>query len=420
MSVAVTQPPPAARAAPPFAGSGAYPKSSRFTYIDALRGLAALAVAAYHFYHSAGLMAVYDASLPRFITAALARGYLGVQVFFVLSGFVIAFSQRDTFVTLRYLGNFALRRSLRLDPPYWAAIFAVIALNWLAYRLHFEGLEPMPSIPVVLANMIYIHDLIGVQKILSVSWTLCIEVQFYLILTLLVGLVQRLPGRRPLLGWPSPAALVVFVGLFAASLVDLARPRIHFSVFLPHWYMFSLGAVAWWTLDGRVHRAWFWACAGAVLAVMFAVQFGRAEPVQFDHHEFDRTATVLCTAVSIALVGTMGKLETLWRSPVLQFFGRISYSLYLMHAIVGGKAMKLGARILGTSPAAAVALFFVGLAVSVAGAYVFYRLIERPSVELTKKLRRKPMTLEPPTGFAGPDTNGSEKALETTTTAAPT
>jgi len=202
MSAVLDHAEPAPHAAPPFAGPGLYPTSSRFTYIDALRGLAALAVAAYHFYHSAGLMAVYDASLPRFITAPLSRGYLGVQIFFVLSGFVIAYSQRDTFVTLRYLGNFALRRSLRLDPPYWAAIFAVIVLNWLAYRLHFEGLEPMPSIPVVLANMIYIHDLLGVQKILSVSWTLCIEVQFYLILTVVVGLVQRMPGRRPLLGWP--------------------------------------------------------------------------------------------------------------------------------------------------------------------------------------------------------------------------
>jgi peptidoglycan/LPS O-acetylase OafA/YrhL len=392
--------------------------SARFTYIDALRGLAALAVAAYHFYHSTGLTSVYDASLPRFITAALARGFLGVQVFFVLSGFVIAFSQRETFVTLRYLGNFALRRSLRLDPPYWAAIFAVIALNWLAYRLHFEGLEPMPSIPVVLANMIYIHDLIGVQKILSVSWTLCIEVQFYLILTVLVGLVQRIPGRRPLLGWPTAASLIVFVGMFAASLVDLARPRIHFSVFLPHWYMFSLGAVAWWTLDGRVHRAWFWACAAAVLALMFTVQFGRAEPLQFDHHELDRTATALCTAVSIAIVGSMGKLETLWRSRAVQFFGRISYSLYLVHAVVGGKAIKLGARVLGASPAAAVVLFFFGLAVSVAAAYVFYRLIERPSVELTKRLKRKPKSLEPPTGFAGPVTSGNDKAVETTTSTA--
>ena len=418
MSVAVTQPPPAARAAPPFAGLGAYLKSSRFTYIDALRGLAALAVAAYHFYHSTGLMGVYDTSLPHAITAPLARGYLGVQVFFVLSGFVIAFSQRGTFVTFRYLGNFALRRSLRLDPPYWAAIFAVILLNWLAYRLHFEGLEPMPSIPVVLANMIYIHDLLGLQKIISVSWTLCIEVQFYLILTVLVGLVQRLPGRRPLLGWPSPGALLVFVGLFAVSLVDLGRPRIHWSIFLPHWYMFSLGAVAWWALDGRVHRAWFWACAGAVLALMFTVQFGRVEPVQFDHHEFDRTATALCTAVSIFLVGSMGKLESLWRSRVLQFFGRISYSLYLVHAVVGGKAIKLGARYIGTSPASAVVLFFFGLGVSIAGAYLFYRLIERPSVELTKRLKRKPKGWVPPTGFAGPVTNGNDKAPESTTSTA--
>ena len=402
MSVAVTQAQPSPRAAPPFAGAGAYPKSSRFTYIDALRGLAALAVAAYHFYHSTGLMGVFDESLPRFVTAPLSRGYLGVQVFFVLSGFVIAFSQRDTFVTLRYLGNFALRRSLRLDPPYWVTIFAVILLNYLARRAGMQGLEPLPTWPVVLANMAYLHDLLGLQQIVAVSWTLCIEVQFYLMLTVLVGLVQRLPGRRAFLGWPGAGSFLVFLGLFAASLIDLTRPRMHWSIFLPHWYMFFLGALAWWTLDGRVARAWFWTCAGAVVALMFTVQLGRAEPLVFDHHQFDRTAVVVCTAVSIFVVGSIGRLETLLKNRPLQFLGRISYSLYLAHAIAGGKVMKLGQKFVGTSPGAAIFLFFLAFAVSIAGAYVFYRLIERPSVELTKRLKRKPRTLEPPTGFAGP------------------
>ena len=121
---------------------------------------------------------MFDRTLPGLITAPLSRGYLGVQVFFVLSGFVIAFSQRDTFVTLRYLGNFALRRSLRLDPPYWATIFAVIALNYVARRAGQSGLEPLPSWPVVLANMAYLHDLLGLQQIVAVSWTLCIECIF--------------------------------------------------------------------------------------------------------------------------------------------------------------------------------------------------------------------------------------------------
>jgi peptidoglycan/LPS O-acetylase OafA/YrhL len=401
MSAVLDHAQPITRAAPPFAAPGLYPKSSRFTYIDALRGLAALAVAAYHFYHSTGLKGVFDESLPRLITAPLSRGYLGVQVFFVLSGFVIAFSQRDTFVTLRYLGNFALRRSLRLDPPYWVTIFAVILLNYVARRVGFGDLEPLPSWPVVLANMAYLHDLLGLQQIVAVSWTLCIEVQFYLMLTVLVGLVQRLPGQRALLGWPSAGAFVVFIVLFAASLLDLARPRMHWSLFLPHWYMFFLGAVVWWTLDGRVHRAWVWVCAAAVVVVMVMFEWGRGE-VPWHYQYFDRSAVAVATALSILIVGTRGKLETLLSNRPLQFLGRISYSLYLAHAIAGGKVMKLGQKFVGTSPAAAVFLFFLAFGVSILGAYVFYRLIERPSVELTKRLKRKPKTLEPPTGFAGP------------------
>ena len=101
-------------------------------------------------------------------------------------------------------------------------------------------------------------------------------------------------------------------------------------------------------------------------------------------------------------MGSAGKLESLLRARPLQFLGRISYSLYLAHAIAGGKVMKLGAQFLGKSPAAAIFLFFLAFAVSIGGAYVFYLLIERPSVELTKRLKRKPKTLEPPSGFAGP------------------
>ena len=74
--------------------------------------------------------------------------------------------------------------------------------------------------------------------------------------------------------------------------------------------------------------------------------------------------------------------------------------------------MKLGAQFVGKSPAAAIFLFFIAFAVSIVGAYVFYLLIERPSVELTKRLKRKPKTLEPPSGFAGPVTNGSGEPVE--------
>src|SRR4051812_49043164 len=82
----------------------------RFAFIDALRGLAALAVAGYHFY--AGLC--LDKTAPLFpwpLHLSLAHGNAGVEVFFVLSGFVMAYSLRQVRIDARFFGVFLLRRS---------------------------------------------------------------------------------------------------------------------------------------------------------------------------------------------------------------------------------------------------------------------------------------------------------------------
>src|SRR5436190_11512452 len=91
---------------------------SRFTYVDALRGLAAFWVAGHHFYP--GVSNHYQA--PSFfepLPTILFYGGCGVDVFFVLSGFVIAYTVREAQITFGYFGNFMLRRSVRLEAPYW-------------------------------------------------------------------------------------------------------------------------------------------------------------------------------------------------------------------------------------------------------------------------------------------------------------
>src|ERR1700726_2423878 len=66
----------------------------RFAFIDALRGIAALGVAAYHIYHYGPLPKAAASVTPKFLDVALRHGWMGVQVFFVISGFVIAYALR--------------------------------------------------------------------------------------------------------------------------------------------------------------------------------------------------------------------------------------------------------------------------------------------------------------------------------------
>src|SRR5690242_16591348 len=98
----------------------------RIPLIDGLRGIAAMAVVFYHFQDRL--------KLGGWLGALFDRGNAGVGLFFVLSGFVIAMSIGSEPVGPSFIGRFALRRSLRLDPPYWASIAVILAIGTFGER----------------------------------------------------------------------------------------------------------------------------------------------------------------------------------------------------------------------------------------------------------------------------------------------
>src|SRR5262249_4648137 len=108
---------------------------ARLVFIDALRGIAALAVAAYHIERYGPLAKPASRIIAAPIANTIRYGWMGGEVFFVISGFVIAYSLRNAWMTPGYLGNYALRRSIRLDPPYWFTIAFALALHFLGPRL---------------------------------------------------------------------------------------------------------------------------------------------------------------------------------------------------------------------------------------------------------------------------------------------
>jgi len=353
-------------------------ETRRFAFIDALRGLAALAVCGVHFYSDPSYHDTLERLFPGWLGTSIALGTVGVQVFFVLSGFVIAHSIRQSRVTARFLGNFALRRSLRLDPPYWTAIFIVIVLNAVGRRiLHDTGFPPPTGVEIVL-NMFYLPLAAGYSHfIVVVAWTLAIEIQFYLVLVTCVGLSQRMGSKR-VMGYPTFGYALIFTALAGVGLAcNYGLLHISYNIFLVPWMLFFLGALAWWSLDGTVWRGWIWIYAALTAATYF--------------HEWDvRMLIGVGTAVAIYAGGLLGKLYDWLNVTPLQFLGRISYSLYLGHAMVGQKVVKLGHRFCGDSSVAAIGSFLAAFAVSISFAYLMYRWIEKPSVRLAKRIKLKP------------------------------
>ncbi|URD61984.1 acyltransferase [Sphingomonas sp. KRR8] len=322
-----------------------------FKLIQALRGVAAFWIVLFHA-SAGGHIETLKAHLPGWVVKPLFQtSEGGVAIFFALSGFVIAHSIRDKQITSGFVGRFALRRSLRLDPPYWAAIALAVLAGAFSAHTH-----QWPSGGQVLAHLTYTQTLLGFDQINPVFWTLTYEVQFYLVLVVSVGLAQRY-GKA----WVGvPLALIAV--LWGTHWLPEMR-----GLFVNLWHSFFIGSLAYWGVKDR--RA-------ALACVALAVLLMAAGPNEF-------TSVAVVTALGLMVAGQRGWLENglSWRP--LQVLGQISYSLYLTHNPVTGAAFFLCVK----AKLPEWASFPLVLAIDIAFAVAFWWALERPSMALAKRVR---------------------------------
>src|SRR5438067_2034 len=168
----------------------------RYVFVDGIRGLAAVAVMLYHL-GTGDLERLLARVLSSRVTALFERGWIGVHVFFAISGFVIAHSLGRHEMTMRRALRFSLRRQVRLDPPYWCAIAVGIAIPFIAHLARPSTSHWIPSFGDVVAHVFYVNDLLGTPAISWVFWSLAIEVQFYLLFVLVLLFFRRAPRVLP-------------------------------------------------------------------------------------------------------------------------------------------------------------------------------------------------------------------------------
>lgn len=316
------------------------PQGARVTTIDCLRGAAAMAVVWFHVTNGTP-----NAYSPDWLRASGRQGFLGVEVFFVISGFVIPLALQRARYRIRDYGWFVLRRLVRLDPPYFASIALAIALTYAFAALPgFRGKPPSYPLPVLLSHIAYANKFFGLPSVIPVYWSLSLEFQYYLLL----GLVF------PLIGHPRRAVrIVALAGLAAAA---LAVPSL---LLVFRWlFMFELGILAFYLRERMIGVAEY----GIGVALAAAGSYVTLGP-------------------DVAVVGVGATLLIAFvvlRNRLLLFLGDISYSLYLVHVPIAGRVINAGTRVrLGPATALLLAIAAVGLAV--VAAYVFHRLIERPA-----------------------------------------
>ncbi|GGY32885.1 acyltransferase [Streptomyces xanthochromogenes] len=349
---------------------------SRLRALDGLRLIAALMVALYHYGGRSGdISRGWGTSPKKLFPGAhewFSYGCLGVQIFFVISGFVICMSGWG-----RPLRSFFASRVSRLYPAYWAALIiitAVFALPWVVYK------TVTPSEFVV--NLTMLQMPVGVPRVLGVCWTLWAELRFYALFAVCVVL----PGatrRRVVLfcaGWT-----------LAAALTATAHQPFLDAVFMPEYASFFIGGMGLYLLhrNRRDVTAWGIVAVSWAIGQHWAVAglWHKPNPAAFSN----RHASVIIVIITLGfvLVGLIALGHLRWANwRWLTVAGALTYPFYLVHEHLGWVVVGVLHRGLHIP---APATFALTVAAMLALAWLMNRYIERWATPLLRgALARKP------------------------------
>jgi len=340
--------------------------------IQWLRALAALAVAAHHALHEAAQAA----------NAPSLQGLLpleaGVDLFFVISGFVMVHASRDLFGSPASIAPFLLRRLARIAPIYWASTLAFLLL---AGGGLVSANRPPPSAGEIAASFAFLPyarpDGLA-QPVYGLGWTLNYEMFFYLLFAL------ALPLRRDLAVPAVVVSLMALVALGHAVPPEWVAPWFWTrSIILEFGFGMIIGQMA---LSGvRPTRGAALLMTAAALALL---ALGRLQPALLPDRAllFGLPAALIVIAALAVETGGRG-----FPARVMARLGDASYALYLLHPFaLRGLAIVAGPALAGVSP-----LLFVVVGVTLASlaAMIVWRWFERP---LTRALQEAARRAPPP------------------------
>jgi len=345
---------------------------TRLRYIDSLRALGALLVVWLHTLQSFAAPGGPAADGRAWADAALGLdiGRIGVIVFFLISGFVIPSSLRMD--RPAPLGDFAIKRLLRIYPAYWLSIPASMFAAWWLWGRPF-GLAD------ALVNVTLLQDVLGVPAASGVYWTLLIELTFYVLCMLLarLGSLDKAMHLAVLaLGLAALHVGIVFV-MWRAGLpgTTLALLPFHLSLMLcGALYRQSLSPAGLAPPAGLLLRG---------LLAFYLVVFPAAAMLALGPlHNY-----VVSSAIGVAIF----HLGTRWlhvETRLTDWLGRISYSIYLFHMPVYYPLLWWLAHQAQDSPwrnQHVIVYVLASTLATLAVAALIYRFVERPGIRLGRR-----------------------------------
>ncbi|MBU3693148.1 MAG: acyltransferase [Candidatus Nanopelagicaceae bacterium] len=295
-------------------------KSARLDYLDLLRVLALGYVICFHYLFSGIAKGNIDSVSLSSLTPFAKYGYLGVELFFMISGFVILYS------TNRTAGEFIRRRFLRLFPMFWMALTLTYVISLMPW---WE--RPSPTFTKFLWNLTMIPTAFGQERIDAAHWYLVRELQFYLFVAFVmwIGKAKLLPKIFPV--W---AIILCLWNLFNFSDFNIWYFSGYFSLITGGAIIYSIREWGWTPL--RV--------IGLIAAYVGSIDTRISIiPVLESRRDTDYSATVITvvvTAIFLIMLLTLTNKISNFRLTGIGVAGAITYPLYLIHGRLGGTLIQ--------------------------------------------------------------------------------
>ncbi|MDG1842383.1 MAG: acyltransferase [Crocinitomicaceae bacterium] len=325
----------------------------RIYNIDFLRGLAVSMVLIVHSSSS---------TLPRVEESAIHElfeiGKYGVQIFFVISGYIICYSLFNSNYSIKNLLQFFTKRLVRINPPAYILIIGFLLIElftWLVSTNYLILPDPFDS-ELILANFLFLSNAFGTDLYIDTFWTLEIELQFYL----LIGIMFPFLVNKSI--------VVRFIALGGIILFGFSAIPVALTGYVA---CFLLG-ISYFLMQFHFINRWVLLMSCIVVAALFL----------FHNQYFE----LFFSFLSLFLIS----LKKPIKSEFFQYLGRISYSLYIVHVFIfiylDAFLNKLDLYYFHDNlPTKAILIIgYIGIAILVSA--IFYKYIEKPFINYSKKI----------------------------------
>ncbi len=347
--------------------------------VDALRGFAALCVCLMHYTNGMLPKLINPITKPLFFW-----GGQGVTMFFVISGFVIPYVMIQRKFELRNFGSFIGKRFVRIDPPSYISMIMTLMQWWAIDTFFHSPTKAFVNITGhrILHNMIYTVPFVAGRDywINGVFWTLAVEYQYYFCIALLFPLLIR--GGAWL--WVLSAVMCLLPYVLRPIILAQYGVLADHLFFTQHACVFWMGVLTAFSFAGRISTR---AYLGA-LAVLTGLAFHQVYVRLTDTSVPDFVTPYFYPTLALAAALLIRFVHL--RTTITTFLGAISYSLYLTHGVVGTSLEVILIKLIAPTSDAIRVLHQVICVLSAIGfAYLFYRFVERPFVQLAGRLFKR-------------------------------